>query len=103
MRLECEASILRSIHSFSELVGCITSDLVGIVDWESVLFESHDLASVGQHDLKTKALNKVNIYQGDPSFIYYKYKHFTDMYTQCHFNKNILINQNVSIRTKHGL
>ena len=35
---------------------------VGIIDWGCLIHESHDLAFVGQHDLRIQALNKGNTY-----------------------------------------
>ena len=58
--LECRASVMRPIHSSSELKGALRrpttcSDQVGIVDWGCLIHESQDSASVGQHDLRIKA------------------------------------------------
>ena len=64
--LECEASFLRSIHSFGELLKAelywhtLCSDKV--VGVGKVFCESHDLAFVELHDFRIKAINKDNTY-----------------------------------------
>ena len=59
--LECEASIRRSIHSSGELNYVDRQHaLTRWALWTGKL--SQDLTSVGQHDLRIKALNEVNTY-----------------------------------------
>ena len=66
--LDCEANVLRSIHSSGELKRCIAKTanmfLPGVHYGlgRCLIHESQDLASVGQHDLRIKALNKGNLY-----------------------------------------
>ena len=66
--LECEPSVLLSIHSSGELIGCITwtdkmprlSGHYGL-GWH-LIHEFQESASVGQHDLWIKHLIKGNAY-----------------------------------------
>ena len=63
--LECEASVLRSIHSSDELKGALRgpttcSDPVGIIDWGGVLFISLRIWHLWGSMIK--ALNKGNTY-----------------------------------------
>ena len=63
--LECEAGVLRSIHSSGQikctLHGPTTcSGHYGLK--RCPIHESQNLASMGQHDLRIKALNKGNTY-----------------------------------------
>ena len=63
--MECEASILRSIHSSGELKRCIklTENMLWLGghygQGRCLIHESQGLASVGLHDLRIKALNNV--------------------------------------------
>ena len=74
---ECETSVIRSIHSSSELTKCLlrgsitSSNQVCIVDRRGVIFLSldHDLASVGQHDLQIKELNKIVTYMTSKRYL----------------------------------
>ena len=61
--LECEASVLRSIHSYIELKMCITwADNMHYGLGRCLIHESQDLAPLGQHDLRSNVLNKGNTY-----------------------------------------
>ena len=64
-KVKCEASVPRSIHSSRELKRCImlAEQHVQVNVMGGVLYHmSHDLAYVGRHDLRIKALNKGNTY-----------------------------------------
>ena len=75
--LECEANVLRSIHSSGELIGLQYVDWQNALTWKALWNGQISYSWVwgfdlcGQHDLRIKALNKLKVlsigHQWDPS------------------------------------